>query len=104
MERDDLLRRLVEASPGDGGPALRLVDALKKAGRLDEALAEGRGVVWVTGHVGNWELLAAGLLFAALVLTFTRAALVAAGVLSIVRANSRAAQPRAQGPTGMPPP
>ncbi|MBM4378545.1 MAG: lysophospholipid acyltransferase family protein [Deltaproteobacteria bacterium] len=25
---------------------------------LDEALAEGNGVVFVTGHVGNWELLA----------------------------------------------
>jgi KDO2-lipid IV(A) lauroyltransferase len=27
---------------------------------LDEALAGGRGAIVVTGHVGNWELLAAG--------------------------------------------
>src|SRR5262249_14506028 len=26
---------------------------------LDEALAEGRGTLAITGHVGNWELLAA---------------------------------------------
>lgn len=25
---------------------------------LDEALAKGRGVIWVTGHLGNWELMA----------------------------------------------
>ena len=23
---------------------------------LDEAMAEGRGVIWVTGHIGNWEI------------------------------------------------
>jgi KDO2-lipid IV(A) lauroyltransferase len=28
---------------------------------LDEALAVGRGVVFATGHIGNWELMAAGL-------------------------------------------
>lgn len=28
---------------------------------LDDALAEGRGVVFVTGHIGNWELMAATL-------------------------------------------
>ena len=28
---------------------------------LDRALAQGRGVIAVTGHIGNWELLAAGL-------------------------------------------
>ncbi|MFC1888326.1 lysophospholipid acyltransferase family protein [Thermodesulfobacteriota bacterium] len=25
---------------------------------LDEAMAEGRGVLWVTGHIGNWEIMA----------------------------------------------
>jgi KDO2-lipid IV(A) lauroyltransferase len=25
---------------------------------LDETLAQGRGVVWITGHLGNWELMA----------------------------------------------
>ena len=28
---------------------------------LDEALEGGRGVIFVTGHVGNWELMAAAL-------------------------------------------
>ena len=28
---------------------------------MDRALAKGRGVIAVTGHIGNWELLAAGL-------------------------------------------
>jgi len=28
---------------------------------LDEALAPGRGVVYATGHIGNWELMAAAL-------------------------------------------
>ena len=28
---------------------------------VDERLSEGRGLVWVTAHLGNWELLAAGL-------------------------------------------
>lgn len=37
--------RLIEWPPGD-----RLA--------LEKALARGRGVVFVTGHVGNWELLA----------------------------------------------
>jgi KDO2-lipid IV(A) lauroyltransferase len=27
---------------------------------LDEAAAQGRGVIAITGHIGNWELLAAG--------------------------------------------
>lgn len=26
---------------------------------LDQALNEGKGVLWVTGHIGNWELMAA---------------------------------------------
>ena len=34
-------------------------DATRRA--LDEALAEGRGAVLATGHIGNWELLAAAL-------------------------------------------
>jgi KDO2-lipid IV(A) lauroyltransferase len=25
---------------------------------LDETLARGRGVIWITGHLGNWELMA----------------------------------------------
>jgi KDO2-lipid IV(A) lauroyltransferase len=25
---------------------------------LDETLAEGRGIIWITGHLGNWELMA----------------------------------------------
>ena len=25
---------------------------------LDETLAKGRGIIWVTGHLGNWELMA----------------------------------------------
>lgn len=29
--------------------------------RIDRALARGRGLLWVTAHLGNWELLAAGL-------------------------------------------
>jgi lauroyl/myristoyl acyltransferase len=28
---------------------------------IDEALSLGRGLIWVTAHLGNWELLAAGL-------------------------------------------
>lgn len=32
---------------------------LEGAGALDTALAQGRGAIAVTGHVGNWELLAA---------------------------------------------
>ncbi len=29
--------------------------------RIDTALAQGRGLLWVTAHLGNWELLAVGL-------------------------------------------
>ena len=29
--------------------------------RIDGALAQGRGLLWITAHFGNWELLAAGL-------------------------------------------
>lgn len=29
--------------------------------KIDAALAKGRGLLWVTAHYGNWELLAAGL-------------------------------------------
>lgn len=28
---------------------------------IDQALAQGRGLLWITAHFGNWELLAAGL-------------------------------------------
>jgi len=33
---------------------------IKDGHLLDDALALGRGVVVITGHIGNWELLAAG--------------------------------------------
>lgn len=29
--------------------------------QIDSALGRGRGLIWVTAHLGNWELLAAGL-------------------------------------------
>lgn len=29
--------------------------------RIDHALSQGKGLIWVTAHLGNWELLAAGL-------------------------------------------
>ncbi len=37
-------------------------DLVRIRGRhlLDEAMALGRGVIVITGHIGNWELLAAG--------------------------------------------
>ena len=36
---------------------------IKVSGRhhIDEALALGRGLIGITGHIGNWELMAAGL-------------------------------------------
>lgn len=33
---------------------------IRNGHRLDEAMALGRGVIVITGHIGNWELLAAG--------------------------------------------
>jgi KDO2-lipid IV(A) lauroyltransferase len=44
-------------------PKLRDTDYVTVEGRavMDAALACGRGVIAVTGHVGNWELLAAGI-------------------------------------------
>ena len=39
-----------------GAAAVRLDDATRRT--LDEALAPGRGAIAVTGHIGNWELLA----------------------------------------------
>src|SRR5690606_33659359 len=41
--------------------AARIDDVVSTEGVeiLDEALAAGRGVIAVTGHIGNWELLAA---------------------------------------------
>jgi KDO2-lipid IV(A) lauroyltransferase len=43
------------------GKILRTADYVRLEGEetLDAALAAGRGVIAVTGHVGNWELLAA---------------------------------------------
>jgi KDO2-lipid IV(A) lauroyltransferase len=44
------------------GPALRDLDKIVKVAgehHLENALAQGRGVVAMTGHVGNWELLGA---------------------------------------------
>lgn len=43
----------------DEAPAIELDTASKAA--LDGALSEGRGVVFVTAHMGNWELMASGL-------------------------------------------
>ncbi|MDD5309275.1 MAG: lysophospholipid acyltransferase family protein [Deltaproteobacteria bacterium] len=37
-------------------PKVRIPDRSRAA--LDEALAGGRGVVFVTGHLGNWEIMA----------------------------------------------
>ncbi len=43
-------------------PRLRraLGQTIKLEGRefLDETLARGKGVIWITGHLGNWELMA----------------------------------------------
>ena len=64
-------RRLVRATFRHAGQAfaelslfetiLRLPDYVRLEGveALDTALARGRGAIAVTGHVGNWELLAA---------------------------------------------
>ena len=40
-------------------PELERVTSVSGRHHLDEALARGRGVIAITGHVGNWELLAA---------------------------------------------
>jgi len=40
----------------DGPRALRLTD--EQRALLDAAFAEGKGVIAITGHIGNWELLA----------------------------------------------
>jgi len=44
-------------------PRLRDTDYVTVEGRevMDAALAAGRGVIAITGHLGNWELLAAGI-------------------------------------------
>jgi KDO2-lipid IV(A) lauroyltransferase len=44
-------------------PRLRDTDYVTVEGRavIDAALAGGRGVIAITGHIGNWELLAAGI-------------------------------------------
>ncbi|MDJ0762640.1 MAG: lysophospholipid acyltransferase family protein [Myxococcota bacterium] len=43
----------------DNSPEVIIPDTARQA--LDKALAVGRGVVFVTGHIGNWELLASAL-------------------------------------------
>jgi KDO2-lipid IV(A) lauroyltransferase len=40
-------------------PAVEIPAATRRA--LDEALAPGRGAIFATGHLGNWELMAAAL-------------------------------------------
>src|SRR2546430_13924361 len=35
---------------------LNLVDEAKDWHHVDEAMAAGKGIVFVTGHIGNWEL------------------------------------------------
>ncbi len=40
-------------------PPVVIPDAARRC--LDEALEKGRGVVFVTGHIGNWELMAISL-------------------------------------------
>jgi len=35
---------------------LNLVDEVKDWHHVDEAMAAGKGIVFVTGHIGNWEL------------------------------------------------
>ena len=43
---------------------LRRVIPLRGKEHLDAALAKGNGAIFVTGHLGNWELLARGLVMA----------------------------------------
>ena len=40
-------------------PHLDEVVTLEGRDHLDRALAQGRGVLWLTAHLGNWELMAA---------------------------------------------
>ena len=47
--------RVKRQTPG----SLAKLVTLKGRHHLDEALARGKGVIGLTGHVGNWELLAA---------------------------------------------
>ncbi len=44
---------------GESSPQISVSADSRSA--LDAALAEGRGVVFVTGHIGNWELMALAL-------------------------------------------
>jgi len=49
---------LARLERADGGGLGRLV-TVRGFGRLEEALRTGRGVVGITAHLGNWELMAA---------------------------------------------
>ncbi len=44
-----------------GGTSPQISISARSRSALDAALAEGKGVVFVTGHIGNWELMALGL-------------------------------------------
>jgi KDO2-lipid IV(A) lauroyltransferase len=67
--RKDLRRRLYEhlawtateilALQRDPAQALRWVEEVRGAGYIEKASAGGRGLLFLSGHYGNWELLAA---------------------------------------------
>ena len=50
-------KALLELMLMDTGRLARIVD-FQGEEKLQNAIAQGRGVVFVTGHIGNWELLA----------------------------------------------
>lgn len=50
-------KALLEVMLMDTGRLARIVD-FQGEENLQKAIAQGRGVVFVTGHIGNWELLA----------------------------------------------